>query len=98
MESCGKDFLPNLWFMTGPLLKVWKEYCFALNWFGPFQQRETDVLQRRQEYRNRFTNHAIIHHFVFVDECGYNIWTARNHGSARQGERAASKDGTCPWP
>ena len=30
--------------MTGPLLKVWKEGCFALNWVGPFQQRETDVL------------------------------------------------------
>ena len=25
---------------------------------------------------------------VFIDECGYNIWTARNHGRARQGERA----------
>ena len=30
--------------MIGPLLKVWKEYCFALNWFGPFQQTETDVM------------------------------------------------------
>ena len=27
-------------------------------------------------------------HCVFIDECGYNIWTARNHGRARQGERA----------
>ena len=26
--------------------------------------------------------------YVFVDECGYNIWTARSHGRARQGERA----------
>ena len=25
---------------------------------------------------------------VFVDECGYNIWTARNHGRERQGMRA----------
>ena len=33
-------------------------------------------------------NHAIIHHCVFIDECGYNIWTARNHGRARLGERA----------
>ena len=47
-----------------------------------------DVLQRRQEYGNWFTNHAIIHHCVRIDECGYNIWTARNHGRARQGERA----------
>ena len=33
-------------------------------------------------------NHAIKRHCVFIDECGYNIWTARNHGRARQGERA----------
>ena len=33
-------------------------------------------------------NHAIMRHDVFIDECGCNIWTARNHGRARQGERA----------
>ena len=47
-----------------------------------------DVLQGRQEYGNWFKNHAIIRHCVFIDECGYNIWTARNHRRARQGERA----------
>ena len=26
--------------------------------------------------------------FLSIHECGYNIWTARNHGRARQGERA----------
>ena len=30
--------------MTGPLLEIWKECCFALNWFGPSQQTETDVI------------------------------------------------------
>ena len=33
-------------------------------------------------------NHAILHHCVFIDECGYNIWTARNHGRERKSERA----------
>ena len=33
-------------------------------------------------------NHAIMRHCVFIDECGYNNWTARNHERARQGERA----------
>ena len=33
-------------------------------------------------------NHAIMRHRVFIDECGYNIWAARSHGRARQGERA----------
>ena len=27
-------------------------------------------------------------HYVFIDECSYNIWTARNHGRERQGTRA----------
>ena len=33
-------------------------------------------------------NHVIKRDDVFIDECGYNIWTARNHGRARQGDRA----------
>ena len=76
--------------MTGPWLEIWKEYCFALNWFGPSQQTETDVMfiQRRQEYGNWFMNHAILRHCVFVDECSYNKWTVRNHGKARHGARA----------
>jgi len=32
--------------------------------------------------------HAVVNHSIFVDECGYNIWTARSHGRARLGERA----------
>ena len=31
---------------------------------------------------------GILHHCVFIDECGYNIWTARSNGRARVGERA----------
>ena len=76
--------------MTGPWLEIWKECCFALNWFGPSKQTEIDVMfvQRRQEYGNWYMNHAIMHHGVFIDECCYNILTARNHGRARQGEHA----------
>jgi len=31
---------------------------------------------------------GILHHCVFIDECGYNVWTAKSHGRARIGERA----------
>ena len=31
---------------------------------------------------------GILKHCIFVDECGYNIWTSRSHGRARIGERA----------
>jgi len=46
-----------------------------------------DVLNKRVDYANWFMNHAIVRHCVLVDECGYNTWTARSHGRARQGER-----------
>ena len=32
--------------------------------------------------------HAVVNRTVFIDECGYNIWTARNQGRALRGERA----------
>ena len=35
-------------------------------------------------------NHAVMRHGVFIDECGYNIWTARNHGRG-QGDPAYRK-------
>ena len=47
-----------------------------------------DVLQKRVDYANCFMRHAVVNHSIFVDECGYNIWTARSHGRARLGERA----------
>ena len=77
--------------MTGPLLEIWKEWGFALNWFGPSQQPETDVMFCKEDKKmetGSLTMHAIMPHCFFIDECGYNIWTARNHGRARQGERA----------
>ena len=54
----------------------------------PAGRNRRDVLQRRKECENWFMNHAIMRHYVFIDRCGYNIWTARNYGRARQGERA----------
>ena len=54
----------------------------------PADRNRPGILQRRQEYGNWFMNQEIMRHCVFIDECGYNIWSARNHGRARQGERA----------
>ena len=57
---------------------------------GPlFADKQTVVMFcKKKIYKNWFMNHTIMRHCVFIDECGYNIWTARNHGGARQGERA----------
>ena len=54
----------------------------------PADQNRPDVLQKRVDYANWFMRHAVVNHSIFVDECGYNIWTARSHGRARLGERA----------
>ena len=47
-----------------------------------------DVMNKRVDHATWFMNHAVVRHRVFVDGCGHNVWTARSHGRARQGERA----------
>ena len=54
----------------------------------PADRNRPDVLQKRVEYGNWFMGHAVVNHTVFIDECGYNIWTARYQGRALRGERA----------
>ena len=40
------------------------------------------------EYANWFMTQGVINDCIFIDKCGYNIWTARSYGRARVGERA----------
>ena len=47
-----------------------------------------DKIQSRFEYANWFLNIGVVGHCVFIDECGYNIWTAKSYGRAAAGERA----------
>ena len=54
----------------------------------PADRNRADVIQRRHEYANWFLEEANLHHPMFVDECGFNIWTARNHGRSERGDRA----------
>ena len=54
----------------------------------PADRNRPDVMNKRVDYATWFMNHAVVRHCMFVDECGYNIWTAKSHGRARQGERA----------
>ena len=72
------------------LLEIFEEMLFRVKLVRPVpaDRNRRDILQRRQEYGNWFMNTAIMRHCVFIDECGYNIWTARNHGRAKQGRRA----------
>lgn len=54
----------------------------------PAERNRPDIIQKRIEYGNWFMGHAVVHHTIFIDECGYNIWTARSQGRARTGDRA----------
>ena len=54
----------------------------------PAERNRPDVIEKRYEYGNWFMTTSILKHCIFVDECGYNIWTSRSHGRARIGERA----------
>ena len=54
----------------------------------PAERNRPNVIQRHVDYANWFMANGVLHHCVFVDECGCNIWTARSHRRARVGERA----------
>ena len=54
----------------------------------PADRNRPGVLDKGVDYATWFMNYAVVRHCVFVDECGHNIWAARSHGRARQGERA----------
>ena len=54
----------------------------------PADRNRRGVMQKRVDYANWLMRHAVVNHSIFVDECGYNMWTARSHGRARLGERA----------
>ena len=54
----------------------------------PAEKNRPHVIQRRAGCTNLFIRYAVVNHSFFVDECGYNIWTARSHGRAVRGKRA----------
>ena len=43
----------------------------------PVDRNRPDVLQKRVDYANWFMRHAVANHSIFLDECGYNIWTSK---------------------
>ena len=55
----------------------------------PADRNRPDVLNKRVDYATWFMIYAVVRHYVLLDECGYNISTARSRGRARQGEREA---------
>ena len=67
--------------LDGMLLRVKLARSF------PVERNRPDVIQRRIDYANWFLANGVQYHYVFEDECEYNIWTVRNHGRARRGQK-----------
>ena len=84
-----------------PLLEMWKECCFVLNWFDPFQQTETDVVFSK-EGKNMETGSRTMPlcATVFLSMRAVNtsglpeITGARGRVKVHIDKYAASKDGT----
>ena len=53
----------------------------------PAERNRPDLIHKRYDYASWFMRHAVVNHCVFMDRCGYNIWTARNQGRARIGDK-----------
>lgn len=51
------------------------------------QARNADrVLQERVNYAQWFLREGVVGHCIYIDECGYNIWTRRSYGRAPRGQ------------
>ena len=63
-------------------------YTLKLAHRVPADRNRADVIERRNEYAHWLMEEANLHHTVFIDECGFNIWTSRSQGRSRRGDRA----------
>ena len=63
-------------------------YTFKLVRRCPAERNRPDVIQSRREYAAWFLGEAIQRQIVFIDECGFNVWTARSQGRALRGDGA----------
>ena len=54
----------------------------------PTQWNADDVKSERVEYVNWYFQEGTQREIVFVDECGFNIWTSRTQGRSARGSRA----------
>ena len=63
-------------------------YTFKLVRRCPAERNRPDVIQSRREYAAWSLGEAIQRQIVFIDECGFNVWTARSQGRAPRGDRA----------
>lgn len=54
----------------------------------PMQWNRTEVKEERADFARWMMTEGVTKKLVFVDECGFNVWTARSQGRAAKGCRA----------
>ena len=54
----------------------------------PSQRNAEDIKDEIAEYVSWFLREGTQREVVFVDECGFNVWTARTQGRSARGTRA----------
>ena len=54
----------------------------------PAERNSERVKGARRAYSEWMIDEGIGKHRVYIDECGYNLWTRRTYGRAVVGERA----------
>ena len=55
---------------------------------APFERNSPAVKQERRNYATWFTREGVNRNLIYVDECGFNIYTRRTRGRAVCGRRA----------
>ena len=54
---------------------------------SPAERNSERVKNERRVYGEWMINEGLTQHRIYIDECGYNLWTRRNYGRAPLGER-----------
>ena len=53
----------------------------------PLRRNCAEVKEQRREYGQWMIETGLQRHRIYIDESGFNLWTRRNYGRARIGER-----------
>jgi transposase len=71
-------------FLNGQLITTKLVRTITIQWNAP------DVKLDRRNYIHWLTSEAMVDDssLIYIDECGFNIWTARSIGRAERGQRA----------
>ena len=60
----------------------------------PEGRNDDQNLQQRVDYAQWFLRQGVLAHCIYIDECGYNLWTRRSYGRAPRSQLTGQA--SCP--